>query len=136
MSAELRFVLALTGVAAIAGAASVVGIYRQDAAQVRVQAEAMTGGRIEAGRATIGRYGCGSCHRIAGIPGAVGQAGPALDGIALRTQIAGRLPNRPDAMRLWLQHPQQVSPGTGMPDQGVTDRDARDMSAYLYTLRR
>lgn len=35
----------------------------------------------------------------------------------------------------WLEHPQRVVPGNGMPEQGVSGRDARDMTAYLYTLR-
>jgi cytochrome c1 len=38
-------------------------------------------------------------------------------------------------MRRWIQHPQQVAPGNGMPDLGISDIQARDISAYLYTLR-
>jgi hypothetical protein len=29
-----------------------------------------------------------------------------------------------------------VEPGTAMPDMGVSEEEARDMSAYLYTLKR
>jgi cytochrome c len=136
MPSELRFVLTLAGLAAVAGAASVFGIYRQDAAQARTHAEAMTGGNVEAGKAAIGGYNCGACHRIPGIAGATGETGPALNGIAVRAQIAGILVNNPDNLARWLRHPQQVLPGNGMPDQGVTERDARDMAAYLYTVRR
>jgi cytochrome c2 len=32
--------------------------------------------------------------------------------------------------------PQEMEPGTAMPDVGVTEADARDMAAYLYTLQR
>jgi cytochrome c1 len=35
----------------------------------------------------------------------------------------------------WIRHPQEVRRPTPMPDMGVTDRDARDIAAYLYTLR-
>lgn len=136
MPSELRFVLILTGIATIAGAASVFGIYRQDRLQTRTQAEAMTGGDSTAGKAAIGRYHCGACHRIPGIAGATGITGPALNGIALRAEIAGVLVNDPKNLTRWLRQPQQVLPGNGMPDQGVTERDARDMAAYLYTLKR
>jgi cytochrome c1 len=35
----------------------------------------------------------------------------------------------------WIQHPQEIDPKNAMPDMGVTDRDAKDIAAYLYTLR-
>jgi len=38
-------------------------------------------------------------------------------------------------MMRWLQHPQQIDPKNAMPDMGVTDQDARDLAAFLYTLR-
>ena len=34
----------------------------------------------------------------------------------------------------WLQHTQQVKPGTTMPQLGVVAQDARDIAAYLATL--
>jgi cytochrome c1 len=36
---------------------------------------------------------------------------------------------------LWLQNPQAVEPGTVMPNLGLTEIEARDIAAYLYTLR-
>lgn len=36
----------------------------------------------------------------------------------------------------WLREPQRVNPDSAMPDLGVSERDARDMAAYLYTLDR
>ncbi|GAA0750226.1 cytochrome C [Sphingomonas sp. ABOLD] len=136
MPFELRFVYAMTAFAALAGVLSVAGIYYQDSAQSRTHAEAMTGGSVAAGKAAIGRYNCGACHRIPGIGAATGVAGPALNGIATRSFIAGTLPNDSPNLQRWLQHPQQVVPGNAMPEQGVTPRDARDIAAYLYTLRR
>jgi cytochrome c len=35
----------------------------------------------------------------------------------------------------WVQTPQAIDPKGGMPDMGVSDRQARDIAAYLYTLR-
>ncbi|WP_294257098.1 c-type cytochrome [uncultured Sphingomonas sp.] len=136
MPSELRFVYGMTVLAALIGVASVAGVYYQDIAQARTHAEAMTGGSVQAGKAAIGRYNCGACHRISGIGAAAGVAGPALNGIATRSFIAGMRPNDPANLERWIQHPQQVVPGTAMPDQGVTPQDARDIAAYLYTLRR
>jgi cytochrome c1 len=35
----------------------------------------------------------------------------------------------------WLREPQAVDPLTAMPPLGVSERDARDIAAYLATLR-
>jgi cytochrome c len=59
--------------------------------------------------------------------------GPPLDGIALREVVAGKLSNSPDNLEHWIRDPQAVSPGTAMPDLNVGERDARDISAFLYT---
>lgn len=135
MPASLRFVSLLLVLAVLAGAASVFVLQHQDTAQAQVIAEQVTGGHVEPGKADIARLGCGACHQIKGIAGADGRVGPSLNGIALQTTIAGRLPNQPSQMMLWLRSPQHVAPGNGMPDQRITSRDARDLSAYLYTLR-
>ena len=99
------------------------------------QASVLTGGNPRNGPAAIGRYGCGSCHTIPKVRSAVGTVGPPLTGIASRGYLAGRLPNSPDNMVQWIQHPQHVEKGTVMPEMGVTDSDARDITAFLYTLR-
>ena len=99
------------------------------------QARALTGGEPTRGASAIGRYGCGSCHEIPGIRRANGTVGPPLTAIARRTYLAGRVSNNPRDMMRWIQHPQQVERGTAMPEMNVSDNDARDITAYLYTLR-
>jgi len=99
------------------------------------EARALTGGDPERGAGAIGRYGCGSCHDIPGIRNATGTVGPPLARIARRTYLAGRVANTPQDMMRWIQHPQKLEPGTAMPEMNVTDGDARDIAAYLYTLR-
>ncbi|WP_428970428.1 c-type cytochrome [Sphingomonas sp. Xoc002] len=37
-------------------------------------------------------------------------------------------------MTRWLMHPQRMRPGTGMPEQGPSEAEARAIAAYLYTL--
>lgn len=87
------------------------------------------------GEQAIRDYGCGSCHVIPGIAEADGQVGPSLAGIVNRSFIAGRLQNTPDNMIVWIMHPQLVDPGVDMPELGVTENAARNITAYLYTLR-
>jgi putative membrane protein len=87
------------------------------------------------GREAVRTYGCGACHEIRGVPGAVGRVGPPLTGVAQRVFIAGYLPNQPETMVQWIMVPQAFRQPTAMPNMGVTERDARDITAYLYSLR-
>ena len=93
-----------------------------------------TGGDPARGEAVIRRVGCGSCHTIPGVRGARGLVGPPLYFFSRRTMIAGELPNTSENLVRWLRDPQQVERGTAMPNLGLTDRQARDVAAYLYTL--
>ena len=95
----------------------------------------IAGARVERGHDAIMRYGCGSCHRVPGVPGAEGLVGPPLDHFGERALLAGQLPNRPATLIAFLTDPPALVPATGMPDMGVTRRDARDMAAYLYSLQ-
>ena len=100
------------------------------------EAAAITdGGDVRRGRAAIGRYGCGSCHSIAGVPGARALVGPPLTAMAERAYIAGVVENTPLNLQRWIRDPQGVDPRTAMPNLGVTALEARDIAAYLYTLR-
>lgn len=90
-------------------------------------------GDAEAGRAAIAAYGCGSCHFIEGVRNAVAYVGPPLIEYEQRHYIAGNLPNTPDNLIYWIQFPQLVEPGTAMPDLDVTETDARNIAAYLYS---
>ena len=92
------------------------------------------GGDVESGARMIGFYDCGSCHVIPGIDGADGVVGPPLDFWARRALIAGSLPNNPDNLIAWLVEPHAIEPGTAMPDVGMTEAEARDIAAYLFTL--
>jgi cytochrome c2 len=132
---SLRFVLVLLLLAAITGVASVAVIYRQDADRTRTTAEELTGGNAKAGKAAFAQYGCGSCHQIDGIPGAAGMVGPALGSFAGRSEFAGHRPNQPDSLISFIRRPQEVVPGGGMPDQDVSESAAKDIAAYLYTLK-
>ncbi len=94
-----------------------------------------TGGAASRGEQVIAAKNCGSCHTIPGLPGANGVVGPPLFFFSRRTMIAGELPNSPENLVRWVRSPRSVEPGTAMPNLGLTDQEARDVAAYLYTLR-
>jgi cytochrome c len=92
-----------------------------------------TGGDPEAGRRVILDSGCASCHSIPGVDSvAEYRVGPDLHDFDERYTIAGQVPNRPDELIAWLMDPQDIEPGTLMPDLGLTEQEARDVAAYLY----
>jgi cytochrome c len=98
----------------------------------RTRAELITGGHVDRGRVRFTAYGCGGCHSLTGVPGARGLVGPTLDGIGSRVMLGGRLENKPENLMRWIADPQGVSPGTAMPNLGVTPQDSRDIAALLY----
>lgn len=87
------------------------------------------------GKTAIRHYSCHACHEIPGITGADVPVGPPLKGIASRKYLAGILPNSPENMMRWIRAPQEIAPLSAMPDLHVSERDARDITAYLFTLR-
>jgi cytochrome c len=87
------------------------------------------------GRQLIAAYHCGHCHDIPGAAAARGTLGPPLQGIARRSYIAGVVPMRLDTLQRWIIDPAALVPGTPMPALGVNESDARDIVAYLATLR-
>jgi cytochrome c2 len=101
----------------------------------RREAVRLTGGNPERGHRLVGYYGCNACHTITDVAGPRGKAGPPLDGIAERGFLAGELPNTSENMQRWIREPHSVEPKTAMPDMGVTEQDAKDITAFLYTLR-
>lgn len=87
--------------------------------------------RLEAGHLALRQYACIACHRIPGIVGPDTHVGPPLDGWARRERISGDQPNTEAALIRFIRHPQEVDPGTAMPDLGVTEEHARLMAEYL-----
>jgi cytochrome c2 len=88
---------------------------------------------IERGRLALATYGCAACHSIKGMHAPQRTVGPPLERVVKNSYIAGVLPNNTDAMARWIMEPRRVSPGTAMPDLGVSADEARAMAAYLYS---
>jgi cytochrome c1 len=126
----------LSGVACIALLALLGACSFSPAALWNREAETtvVVGGSAARGADALAAYGCGACHSIPGIAGANGMVGPPLDNWAERQIIVGSFPNQPQHLIRWIRFPQAVEPGNAMPDMGVSEQDARDISAYLYSL--
>lgn len=87
------------------------------------------------GKAAIERIGCASCHSIDGIGWPRGRVGPSLDNFAERGLIAGQLPNRPELLAAYVRNAPALVPNSGMPAMPVSEREARDIAAFLYEKR-
>jgi cytochrome c len=94
-----------------------------------------TGGDAHRGAQIIDQYRCGACHVIPGIHNARGMVGPPLMYFGERTFVAGEVPNTPENLVRWIRAPESIEPATAMPNLGLSDQEARDVAAYLYTLR-
>lgn len=98
-------------------------------------AHELVNGDSRAGKAAILEVSCGVCHAIPGVPGARGAVGPSLDGFAARSLIGGVAPNRPATLARWVRDAPSISPSTGMPPMPLSEEQANDVVAFLYTLR-
>jgi cytochrome c len=107
---------------------------RQDLEQKQAAAAA-TGGDPLQGRLALVQFGCGGCHMIPGVPAATGQVGPNLAGLARRVYIAGVATNTPDNLTRFIIDPKSVDQKSAMPRTGINSDQARDVAAYLYSLR-
>ena len=91
-------------------------------------------GDIARGREVMSTYACVGCHIVPGSEMG-GNLGPSLEGWAAKPMIIGKFPNKPDNVMQWLQNPQSMDPETTMPGIGPNPLDARDMTAFLFTLK-
>ena len=83
------------------------------------------------GRIALAQHACRACHMIPGVTGSETYVGRPLADLAERRFIAGRLPNTQANLVRWIRDPQAIDPGNAMPNMGVSERDAIDISAYL-----
>lgn len=92
------------------------------------------GADADRGLEVMERVGCAACHETPGVAWPKGLAGPSLRGFADGPMIAGQFPNRPDVLIRFIKDAPSMAPATGMPAMPLTDPEARDVAAYLYTL--
>jgi cytochrome c len=96
---------------------------------------AFPGADAERGRAAITQNGCNTCHTIPGIRGSRGRVGPQLRNLPRQSYIGGVVPNTPENLVRWIQNPRVLNEKTAMPNLQIPEHEARDIAAYLYSIR-
>ena len=87
-----------------------------------------------AGRRVFERNACMNCHAVGGSP-ANGRFGPDLTHLMSRATIAaGAAENTHDNLRLWIQDPSTIKPGSLMPAMKLSDTDLDAVVSYMETL--
>ena len=111
-------------------------------------------GNAHRGRQVFTSSACIGCHAIAGNPAAMGILGPNLTHIGSRSTLAaGRFPNTPAYLALWIKNARAMKPEVLMPTLGIgeydpvlktkvtqatgglTDQQIADIVAYLTVLK-
>ena len=88
-----------------------------------------------AGRHVFETTACINCHAIRGTA-ANGRFGPDLTHLMSRATIAsGAAENTPDKLRLWIENPDAIKPGSLMPAMKLSDADLDALVRYTETLR-
>ena len=88
-----------------------------------------------AGLRLVADKGCVACHAFPGVKWPRGGLGPSLEDFARQGLIAGRLPNQPGVLMQFIRNAPALVPGTAMPAIPMSDQEARDVTAYLLTLK-
>lgn len=104
----------------------------------RQKAPAVTpqpGSDAEKGQQLFLQRGCGGCHTINGTA-AAGKSAPDLTHVGGRTTIAaGIMENNVENLKRWIGNPDQVKPGSLMPNLGLNDAELSQVAAYLMELK-
>jgi len=102
---------------------------------VRAQQQpAILDAAVTAGRRVFETTACMNCHAIGGTV-ASGRFGPDLTHLmSRRTLASGAAPNTSENLRLWIENPEAVKPGSLMPPMKLSDADLDALVRYLQTL--
>ena len=106
------------------------------AAWVRNQQQAA----VQDAHASVGKHvfeatACINCHAVSGTV-ASGRFGPDLTHLMSRATLAsGAAENTPANLRLWIENPDAIKPGSLMPAMKLSEPDLDAVTAYLETLR-
>ncbi len=91
--------------------------------------------KVAAGRRVFETTACINCHAVGGTA-ANGRFGPDLTHLMSRETIAsGAVENTRGNLRLWIQKPDAIKPGSLMPAMQLSDADLDTLVNYLETLR-
>src|SRR5271163_385184 len=88
-----------------------------------------------AGRRIFETTACVNCHAVGGTVG-TGRFGPDLTHLMSRQTIAAGAADNTDAnLRLWIQNPDAIKPGSLMPAMQLSNADKDALVSYLETLK-
>ena len=91
--------------------------------------------KVAAGKRVFETTACINCHAVGGSV-ANGRFGPDLTHLMSRQTIAsGAAENTTEKLRLWIQNPDAIKPGSLMPAMNLSDADTDALVRYLETLR-
>jgi cytochrome c oxidase subunit 2 len=91
--------------------------------------------KVAAGRRVFETTACINCHAVGG-SAANGRFGPDLTHLMSRETIAsGAAENTKENLRLWIQKPDAIKPGSLMPAMQLSDTDLDALVNYLETLQ-
>ncbi len=91
--------------------------------------------QVTAGRRIFETTACINCHAISGTA-ANGRFGPDLTHLMSRDTIAsGAAENTTENLRLWIQEPDAIKPGSLMPAMRLNDADLDALVRYMESLR-
>jgi cytochrome c1 len=89
---------------------------------------------VARGRQLVTDKGCVACHAFPDVKWPRGRLGPSLEDFGRQSLIAGRLPNQPGTLMQFVRNAPALLPGTAMPAIPMSDKEARDVTAYLIQL--
>jgi cytochrome c oxidase subunit 2 len=99
-----------------------------------VPANAPIDASVAEGRRVFETTACINCHEVAGTV-ANGRFGPDLTHLMSRETIAsGAALNTPENLRLWIENPDAIKPGSLMPAMNLSRQEFDSVTAYLLTL--
>ena len=122
----------LLGIALMGAIAVTTTTALQDRTRQKERAIQITGGNPDHAMQAIVHYGCASCHDIPGAQMPGGLAASSLSDLRKRIYLGGRVNNTPENLTRWITNPKQFDPLTAMPVTGISEDEARDISAFLY----
>lgn len=100
------------------------------------QQQPVAQGDAQRGKQFVTQYGCVVCHMMPGVEGAQGTLGPSLAGLASRPAISfGTVQNTPANLAQFIRNPASLNPQSSMPPLAIGGNDAKDIAAFLMTLR-
>jgi len=97
------------------------------------QSGAYLGGNSEHGKLVVDAVGCKACHVVENDERVRQLRGTSYDIAPELTRVGSKV--NPDWLFDWVRNPKHFSPDTRMPNLRLTDGEAKDIVAYLMTLK-